>query len=50
MVNVKAKEFTTATDGNGKGTLQNLKLGSYYVLEEKAPAGYVLNIAKLPLN
>ncbi|MFD1392860.1 SpaA isopeptide-forming pilin-related protein [Lacticaseibacillus jixianensis] len=38
------------TDGNGKGTLQNLKLGSYYALEEKAPAGYVLNSAKLPFE
>lgn len=38
------------TDGNGKGTLQNLKLGSYYALEEKAPSGYVLNTAKLPFE
>lgn len=38
------------TDGNGKGTLQNLKLGSYYALEEKAPAGYILNTAKLPFE
>uniref|UniRef100_UPI00384E6802 prealbumin-like fold domain-containing protein n=1 Tax=Companilactobacillus jidongensis TaxID=2486006 RepID=UPI00384E6802 len=30
-------------DGNGKGTLQSLKLGSYYAIEENAPAGYLLN-------
>jgi uncharacterized surface anchored protein len=35
-----------ATDKNGKATLNNLYLGSYYVKEITAPSGYELNDAK----
>lgn len=38
------------TDVQGKGSLQNLKLGSYYALEEEAPNGYVLSKKKLPFD
>lgn len=36
------------TDSDGKASLGNLKLGSYYAIEEKAPEGYVLNLEKIP--
>lgn len=41
------KVGTITTDSTGKGTLQNLKLGNYYAVEEKAPTGYILNSTKL---
>lgn len=44
------KVGTITTDSTGKGTLQNLKLGNYYAVEEKAPAGYILNTTKLPFE
>lgn len=44
------KVGTITTDSTGKGTLQNLKLGNYYAVEEKAPAGYILNNEKIPFE
>lgn len=35
------------TNSEGKASLDNLKLGSYYAIEEKAPEGYVLNPEKI---
>lgn len=36
------------TDRNGQGELKNLKLGKYYLLEEQAPEGYLINNEKIP--
>lgn len=38
------------TNSEGKASLGNLKLGSYYALEEKAPEGYILNPEKIPFD
>ncbi|WP_343363331.1 SpaA isopeptide-forming pilin-related protein [Listeria seeligeri] len=38
------------TDKNGHGELKNLKLGKYYLLEEKAPKGYKINNEKIPFT
>lgn len=41
------KVTTITTDENGKATSSSIKLGKYYALEEKAPAGFVLNTNKI---
>ncbi|HHA4378887.1 TPA: SpaA isopeptide-forming pilin-related protein [Enterococcus faecium] len=45
-----AKVGTMTTDTAGKAQLGNLKLGSYYAVEEKAPEGYLLNEEKIPFE
>lgn len=45
-----AKFGTMTTDTAGKAQLGNLKLGSYYAVEEKAPEGYLLNSEKIPFE
>lgn len=45
-----AKVGTMTTDTAGKAQLGNLKLGSYYAVEEKAPEGYLLNKEKIPFE
>lgn len=44
------KVGSMTTDSAGKASFGKLKLGSYYVLEEKAPEGYVLNAEKIPFE
>lgn len=44
------KVGSMTTDNEGKASLGNLKLGSYYALEEKAPEGYVLSTEKIPFE
>jgi LPXTG-motif cell wall-anchored protein len=44
------KVSTMTTDTNGKATSVPLKLGNYYALETKAPAGYQLNTEKIPFE
>lgn len=41
------KVATMTTDKFGKARSENIKLGKYYVLEEKAPAGYLINKEKI---
>jgi uncharacterized surface anchored protein len=41
------KTTTITTDNYGKATSSPLKLGKYYALESKAPAGYLLNPSKI---
>ncbi|OTN93656.1 VaFE repeat-containing surface-anchored protein [Enterococcus faecium] len=38
------------TNGKVQAEVRELKLGSYYWIEEKAPAGYTLNTNKLPFE
>ncbi|MDI3075908.1 SpaA isopeptide-forming pilin-related protein [Clostridioides difficile] len=38
------------TDKFGKATSENIKLGKYYALEEKAPEGYLINKKKIPFE
>ena len=44
------KVASMSTDGYGKATSSPLKLGKYYALESKAPAGYLLNKNKIPFE
>ncbi|EGW0545425.1 Cys-Gln thioester bond-forming surface protein [Listeria monocytogenes] len=41
---------TVKTDIKGHGTLSGLKLGNYYMIEEKAPEGFKINKAKMPFT
>ncbi|PNP91188.1 hypothetical protein BMT55_10360 [Listeria newyorkensis] len=41
---------TVKTDIKGHGTLSGLKLGNYYMIEEKAPEGFKINKAKVPFT
>ncbi|MBC2002643.1 Cys-Gln thioester bond-forming surface protein [Listeria booriae] len=41
---------TIKTDIKGHGTLSGLKLGNYYMIEEKAPEGFKINKAKVPFK
>ncbi|MHC5215954.1 SpaA isopeptide-forming pilin-related protein [Enterococcus sp. LJL128] len=44
------KVSTMTTDNYGKAVSVPLKLGKYYALESKAPAGYQLNKEKIPFE
>lgn len=44
------KVTTMITDKFGKATSENIKLGKYYALEEKAPEGYMINNEKVPFE
>lgn len=44
------KVSTMTTDVYGKAISSPMKLGKYYALESKAPAGYVLNPNKIPFE
>ncbi|MBC1502148.1 Cys-Gln thioester bond-forming surface protein [Listeria weihenstephanensis] len=39
---------TIKTDLKGRGALSDLKLGNYYLMEEKAPNGFKIGIEKIP--
>lgn len=41
---------TVKTDIKGHGTLSGLKLGNYYMIEEKAPEGFKINKTKMPFT
>ncbi|STB42759.1 SpaA isopeptide-forming pilin-related protein [Clostridium perfringens] len=44
------KITTMTTDKFGKATSENIKLGKYYALEEKAPEGYLISKEKIPFE
>lgn len=44
------KITTITTDEFGKATSENIKLGKYYAVEEKAPEGYLINKEKIPFE
>ncbi|WP_227831670.1 MULTISPECIES: SpaA isopeptide-forming pilin-related protein [unclassified Clostridioides] len=44
------KITTITTDKFGKATSENIKLGKYYALEEKALEGYLINKEKIPFE
>lgn len=44
------KVTTMTTDKVGKAISENIKLGSYYAIEEKAPEGYLINHEKIPFE
>lgn len=44
------KITTITTDKFGKATSENIKLGKYYALEEKAPEGYLISKEKIPFE
>lgn len=44
------KVSTMTTGKDGKTTSAPLKLGKYYVVEEKAPTGYLLDTTKIPFE
>ncbi|WP_415345540.1 SpaA isopeptide-forming pilin-related protein [Clostridium perfringens] len=44
------KITTITTDKFGKATSENIKLGEYYALEEKAPEGYLISKEKIPFE
>ncbi|MBC6314067.1 SpaA isopeptide-forming pilin-related protein [Listeria grandensis] len=41
---------TIQTDESGHGALSNLKLGNYYLMEEKAPIGFKISNVKIPFT
>lgn len=41
---------TLTTDENGKASYDGLKMGSYYLVETKAPQGYKADSAKIPFT
>ncbi|WP_368235571.1 SpaA isopeptide-forming pilin-related protein [Clostridium perfringens] len=44
------KITTMTTDKFGKATSENIKLGKFYALEEKAPEGYLISKEKIPFE
>ncbi|HDN2514157.1 TPA: Cys-Gln thioester bond-forming surface protein [Clostridioides difficile] len=51
IYNENDKKITTiTTDELGKATSENIKLGKYYMIEEKAPEGYQINKEQIPFE
>lgn len=44
------KVTTMTTDEFGKAISENIKLGKYYAIEEKAPEGYLINKERIPFE